>query len=384
MAAVLAQAGMASSGELLPLTGFYDTPESFAKAGKPGDLIRSEQFSGYKLAPGVKSTRILYGTTSSQGALVTSSGVVLVPPGEVPEGGWPVIAWAHGTTGVHRSCAPSLMPETFSDYRVPNTYTQMGYAVVATDYAGSGTDYTLEYMDAISSGWDVINSISAARTALPELGKKWLAVGFSAGGRAMRGVAELLADIDDPGYLGVVPLAGPGDARTPMVVLSETGPWLAIYIAEAVKSRHPEFNPADILTVKGQNILARTKTGCEGSGLGGRPRWTSLQGSEALIENWDLNPYINQYFRLEELNPATYKGPVLIISGEKEPPLILSNDRQVALRMCQQDGLKVQYEIIQGASHSAVLNASMKLQMAWIDDRFAGREIPSNCGSLPD
>ena len=32
----------------------------------------------------------------------------LIPAGHPPPGGWPVIAWAHGTSGVARMCAPSL------------------------------------------------------------------------------------------------------------------------------------------------------------------------------------------------------------------------------------------------------------------------------------
>jgi len=379
MAGLLLSAGAANAGELLPLTDFYDTPESFATTGKPGDLIRSEQFDGFKLAQGVKATRILYGSTSSQGDLVTSSGVVLVPQGEAPKGGWPIIAWAHGTTGINRRCASSLMPDTFANYQVPNTYTEMGYAVVATDYAGSGTDYPFEYMDSISSGWDVINSVIAARAALTELGEKWLAVGHSAGARAVRGVAELEAYIFDPSYLGVVPISGPGDGRTPMVVLSETAPWLAIYIAQVVGTHEPAFNPADILTEEGQAILELAKTECE---VGGIPTYTSMKGTEALKENWDLTPFINQYFSLEESKQEKYKGPVLAINGENEFPLILVNDQEVTKQMCQQKDLEVQYELIPDTNHWTVLNATLEKQMSWIADRFSGRAAPSNCETL--
>ena len=129
---LLAITGSANSREMLPITDFYDTPDAFADTGQPGDLIRSMEFDGYRLPEGVIATRILYGTTTSEGDLVASSGVVLVPPGEPPAEGWPVIAWAHGTSGVNRRCAPSLMTDVFSDYRVINIYLETGYAVVAT------------------------------------------------------------------------------------------------------------------------------------------------------------------------------------------------------------------------------------------------------------
>ncbi|MBW1861264.1 MAG: hypothetical protein JRJ02_02680 [Deltaproteobacteria bacterium] len=274
-----------------------------------------------------------------------------------------------------------MMAECFSDYKAPITWVEMGYVVVATDYAGLGTDFPVNYMDRISNGWDVINSVKAARTALPELGKKWLAIGHSAGAHAMRGVAELQADINDPSYLGVVAVSGLGDARTPMVVISKETAYLAIYITEAVKARYPGFNNTDILTEKGLEISEKLKTTCTGPGTP-RPKEPPLKGSELLKKNWELNPYIDKYFKLDESGQEKYKGPALVINGEKEPPPNLANDIEAAKRMCRQQGLKVQFKLIPGANHFTLLVASIKEQMDWIADRFAGRKISSNCETI--
>jgi len=373
-------AGGAKPKELFPLTDFYDTPESFATTGQPGDLIRSMKFEGYRLPKGVGATRILYGTETSQGNLVACSGVVLVPKGEAPEGGWPVIAWAHGTSGVTRRCAPSLMAECFADYGAPCIYAENGYAVVATDYVGLGTNYPVNYMDRISNGRDVINGVMAARKAVPALGRKWVAIGHSAGAHAMRGVAELEADIGDPSYLGVVAVSGLGDSRTPMVVLSKEAAYLAIYIAEAVKARYPAFNQNEILKEKGLELLETLKEACSGPGTP-IPREPPAKGSDLLVENWQLNPFIDEYFKLDETNQEKYEGPVLVINGEEEPPQTLSNDIEAAKQMCEQ-GVDVQLNIIKGANHFTVLRASIKEQLTWIADRFAGREIPNNCETI--
>ncbi|MBW2000505.1 MAG: hypothetical protein JRJ29_21430 [Deltaproteobacteria bacterium] len=380
VAGLLSHVGVANSGELLPLTDFYDTPESFAATGRPGDLIRSMEFDGYKLPPGVRATRILYGSTNSQGRLVASSGVVLIPPGEPPEGGWPIIAWAHGTSGVNRRCAPSLMVECFSDYRAPIIYLKEGYAVVATDYAGLGSDYPFDYLDRISNGWDVINSVKAARQAVPELGRKWLGVGHSAGAHAMRGVAELQASINDTSYLGVVSLSGLNNARDAMVVLSRFAPQLALYICVSVKARYPDFDYADVLTEKGMRLLDRAKTACEGPGVG-RPKPSPIRGSEALKKDWHLNPYIDKYFKQDETGQETYAGPALVLIGEKELSFTKLGDSEVARRMCQQ-GVDVQLKFIPGANHGTLLGKSIADQMAWIAGRFKGRDIPSNCETM--
>ena len=63
-----------------------------------------------KLAPidGAKVNKtILYTSRSPQGDRIAVSGSVSVPKGKAPKGGWPVISYAHGTTGAADSCAPT-------------------------------------------------------------------------------------------------------------------------------------------------------------------------------------------------------------------------------------------------------------------------------------
>ncbi len=53
----------------------------------------------------------------------------------------PVIAWAHGTTGIARDCAPSVFPNPFeagSFYALDDVIAN-GWVLVATDYVGLGT-----------------------------------------------------------------------------------------------------------------------------------------------------------------------------------------------------------------------------------------------------
>ena len=46
--------------------------------------------------------------TDPEGRPIAVSGVVIVPPGPVPEGGRRIVAWAHPTSGIVPRCAPSL------------------------------------------------------------------------------------------------------------------------------------------------------------------------------------------------------------------------------------------------------------------------------------
>jgi len=185
----------------LPATAFYGATLTRTPAA-PGTLVRAEASGDYALPPGVRAIRILYHSRSSDDKDTLASGVVLLPYGTPPKQGWPVLAWSHGTSGVARACAPSLMRSLFYDWEGLYEYVALGYAVVATDYAGLGTAGRHAYLDLLSNATDVVNSVPAARAAVPELGRRWLVVGHSQGGLSSLGVAELQGAIKDPDFLG--------------------------------------------------------------------------------------------------------------------------------------------------------------------------------------
>src|ERR1700747_2897271 len=174
--------------QILPLSKFYETPEPLP-AGKPGELIRAEQAYEYHLSYEASTFRILYHSRSPQGKDVAVSGVVLVPDGEPPAGGWPVIAWAHDFVGSARQCAPSLL-KSLNEGPVLSMYASLGYAVIASDYAGLGTNFQPAVFNAGCNAWVLIYSIQAARAALPQLGKKWVVAGYSQGAIVAVGVSE--------------------------------------------------------------------------------------------------------------------------------------------------------------------------------------------------
>jgi hypothetical protein len=128
----------------LPITKFYNTPDPFP-AGKAGALIRSQAIEQYDIPYSVSAVRILYHSRSASGEDVAASGIVLFPyEKKPPAGGWPVIAWAHGSTGVARRCAPSLM-RNIGHGPFLAMYVKLGYAVVATDYTGLGTNFRMHF-----------------------------------------------------------------------------------------------------------------------------------------------------------------------------------------------------------------------------------------------
>jgi hypothetical protein len=119
--------------------GPFYTIDPAQEQGRPGELIRSEPMAG---APtGATAFRVLYRSTSPSGDPIAVSGIVVAPAGPPPAEGRPVVAWAHPTTGVVPSCAPSLLANVFA----------RGYVVAATDYPGLGTAGPHPYLVGISS-----------------------------------------------------------------------------------------------------------------------------------------------------------------------------------------------------------------------------------------
>jgi hypothetical protein len=161
--------------DALPLTAFYDTPA--LTSSKPGDLLRQEPGIGFALPSGATAVRILYHSLSADGADVATSGIVLIPGGGAPAGGWPVIVWAHGTSGVARQCAPSLQKDMEYGEEGLMPMVRAGFAVIATDYHGLGTQGPHEYLNKTAQGRDVIYAIPAAHAAVPLLARRWVVIG---------------------------------------------------------------------------------------------------------------------------------------------------------------------------------------------------------------
>jgi hypothetical protein len=353
-----------------PLDKFYDAPKSLP-AGKPGDLLRSVEFDQYALPPGVNALRILYHSRSASGGEVATSGVVLYRDGKPPAAGWPVIAWAHSLNGVARSCAPSLARNVQHGPYL-SMYVNLGYAVVATDYAGLGTAFRNAFSDIQSNAMDVIYAIPAARAALPQLGAHWIAVGIGEGGSAVIGVAELERDIRDPGYLGSIAISGLDDPRE-RYKSSDT----PLFMAYGIKTVYPKFDVKDMLTDKGMELYAQLMQSCSDPA-----RQSKYSLVEILKPNWANNDFVQQYFARNTPGRKTSERPMLIISSELDPSTPINRTAEMISRMCNR-GDRIQFDRYSESEMGGLFGDSVGDQISWMEARFSGRPATSNCSQKP-
>ena len=354
---------------LLPLTSFYTTPSPLP-AGQPGELIRSEQFDEYQLPEGVSAFRILYHSRSARGMDVAASGVVLTPDQPPPTGGWPVIAWAHGFTGTARHCAPSLM-RNLNEGPFLSMYVKLGYAVVATDYVGLGTNFRNASVDMQSNATDVIYSVVASYAAVPQLGRKWVAMGESAGGLAALAIAELESDIRDPDYLGSIAVSGIAEAKEFYEQVAEVNsPEPLLFLAYGVQTLYPPFQVNQILTKEAFAPYRQIEGGCAAA--------VSSHAHQMLRPGWEDNYFVRQFFARNTVGQKPAYGPLLIISGYADPAVRTGMTLRAVTRMCKQRD-KLQFHQYQGSDFAAVLGDSVRDQLTWIQARFAGRPASGNC-----
>lgn len=368
------------SDDALPRTDFYDTPS--LASSKPGDLLRQEPGTGYGLPQGATAVRILYHSLSADGKDVATSGVVLIPAGTPPAGGWPVIAWAHGTSGVARQCAPSLQKDMEYGEEGLMPMVRAGFAVVATDYHGLGTQGPHEYVNKTAQGHDVIFSIPAARTAVPSIGRRWVVVGHSQGGLAAWSVAEMQTRLRDPNYLGAVSVAGAGDLRSILAAMGKPGSAASYYLgymAYAIHARTPSFQPTDMLT--GEALKRYSDLTTKGCWNYAYAAFIHAPVGPALKPGWDQAPAAVRFFEENELARAAVRGPLLVIAGEADETVPYTALRATAKQACR-NGSALTFRSYPGLDHDPTMDKSTPYQLAWIRDRFAGKPNVSNCASL--
>ncbi len=166
-------------------------PGADAWAAKPaGAVVAAKKLPKRLWIPGTtaRAYKLTYVTTDGRGKRAPSTGTVFLPKGRAPRGGWPVISWAHGTSGLADACAPSrvgpALPERDRPYLAK--WMRAGYAIVASDYAGLGTPGLAAYLHGRSEAHNIVDIVKAGRayTRAELAAPKWVVVGQSQGAGA--------------------------------------------------------------------------------------------------------------------------------------------------------------------------------------------------------
>jgi pimeloyl-ACP methyl ester carboxylesterase len=360
---------------------FYRPPKGIPN--QHGALIWARKASGLvPLADAGYTKLVLYSSRTPQGAKDAISGSVSVPKGKPPKGGWPVITWAHGTTGVADVCAPSrdfqgspdVTGETYINADL-NEWLRAGYAVLRTDYEGLGTPGKHPYLIGTSAGRSVLDIVAAARQLDPNISKRYLIAGHSQGGHAALFAAGLASSwqpkLNLRGTVAFAPVSHILDQASLLPALTTPNGLtaLATLILDGASTQSSAININQILSDRVLQFYPLLQSQClsrlgASDELGGVPP-SQLERSGADLSA--LNPV------LAAMNPlVTTSAPILIPQGEADTTVFPIFTNQLKNELVGA-GDQVTYKTYPGINHVGVVTAGEADALAFFQAQLPAR-----------
>jgi pimeloyl-ACP methyl ester carboxylesterase len=353
------------------LPAFYAVPDPVPN-DEPGSLIKLEKVD----APDIDGTvyRVMYVSSTVHGDPVPVTGVVVVPPGDAPEGGWPVVTWAHGTNGQADECAPSLSPAESAP--IANQLLEQGWLITATDYQGEGTPGLHPYIVGRAAARDTIDIVRAAQE-LPgaNASDDYVVWGHSQGGHTAMHALDIGESYDgDLELKGVVAGAPPSQFNL-LYDFLKTSPFkhYLLMVAGGYNAAYgDEEAPLDaILTDDGQAMIAELENGCSGDVA---ERFKDVDVASVVSGN----PFSVPEWKtiLEDNDPQNFTtaspSPLLIIQGGADEQIPPVSTQILARQLCAHDQNLTRW-IYPNQSHAGVIAPSAGDMITWIQHRFANQ-----------
>jgi len=361
--------------ELAESDDLYALANNF-EPGEPGDVIAVQEVSGLDVDGTV--LRVLYHSESLEGDDIAVSGIIIVPPGAAPDGGRPVLTWAHGTTGIADECAPSKDLGA-NGIELVGPFLERGMVFAATDYEGLGTPGRHPYIVGVSEGRGTLDIARAARQleARTQASDKVVIWGHSQGGHAALFANQIAKEwAPDLDVVGTVAGAPPSQLSLIAVALRNSPYRFYLgMVAAGWSAAYPDADTSLVLSPLGVERLQLVDEGCSGDLAAA---WNDVPYDDLITADpSQVEPWASL---LIENDPGFELGesPILVIHGEADEQIPLVTSQMLLDRMCG-IGQVVERRTFAGQSHSGVIAPSMPGMLQWIDGRLAGEEAPTSC-----
>lgn len=352
---------------------YYPAAEDVAAAA-PGQIIESVEIQSDL---GTRAWFVVYGSTGLDGQPVAVSGVIMAPELPPTAGGYPIVAWAHGTTGVADTCAPSKS----GAFGIPAQIRELvakGYVVTATDYEGLGTDGIHPYIVGRSEGRSVLDSIGAAiRLPQAHAGDQAVVIGLSQGGHAALWAAQL-----KPTYAPDLPLVGVFAASPPTDLVA-----LEAWAFEQAALGNLQAADAPVLLFGVWNAIYDVPL----SFLTDTGRSAALAGRESCGPTpFSITPYSSDPAEIPEWRALLVGNspgadvtdvPIRVVSPENDEAVLYDSQVAGVQVMCAVGDTVELWSIRGGHDDSLDTPASWEEAVTWISERFAGVAAVSTCSA---
>ncbi|KAF5005483.1 hypothetical protein FDECE_8061 [Fusarium decemcellulare] len=382
---------------------FYSTPANIS-AAKPGDILRwqnvpTEQLSkNWTIPASLTLYRFMYATEDINNKSIPATGWVLLPyhktlatPNE--PGKLRTVVWTHGTAGRSRLCSTTNNRGLYYDWKAPFILAESGYAVIAPDYAGQGSDIPQGFM--YEAGFlhaaDVAYSVVAAKKVLSGLlSDKWAVFGHSEGGMTAWRTAERLAlpsekRLHKAGkFVGAV-AAAPALRPQRLIPLSweETGTGggpFSVYFLQSLAGLYP--GKIKVEDYVGDVILQRLKVldnSCFQTGFAA----VGSLAPDVVFKNksWLEHPVTNDWaVRYNGQGPHPLAAPLLVIQGVTDtitPASLTMEDFNLTCKSYPKSPAHA--KLYPNMGHGQVLESARADIATWLDARFSGQSTEQSC-----
>ena len=348
---------------------FYVVPDPLPP-GDPGQLIRVQDLGQ---SDGYAHQRVMYHSRDARDRDRAVTGIISYPTASAPDDGWPVVAVAHGTTGLAAQCAPSRTQTEPPGFGIEGVR-------VATDYVGLGPVGEIHsYLSGLSEAQPVIDGIRAARH-LPDAhaSGRWVAVGHSQGGHAALFTHEIAEDYaPELEHLGTVVSApaaaldrrfGPSDEVVPRMVAL-----MALY---GMAQDHPEIDPAEFA---GDQLRATsdiiTTTGCVQDVI---DSFVAIPPDQLYATDPMDDPEARAVVMENDPGRVATDVPMLLLYGDLDWWAVPDRVRFVFDRLC---GVGQQTELVNvpTGDHGNLLDEAAGTITDWLQDRLDGGPATDSC-----
>ena len=318
---------------------------------------------------------------------VMATALVFVPKTPEPANGWPIVAWAHGTTGVADKCAPSQQGLNGTQYLLQKLLAA-GYVVVAPDYEGLGEPSGKEshpFLNLKSEAYSITDAVVATRNYLDKQGKKtarqWVTVGHSQGGHAALGAAQYAsrAQLDYKGTVAIAPASNlaaillggeaavanyPANIQIPVLASLDT---FTSLIVAGLQGHNVSVSYNDVFKPDTAKIAPIAETECsstvgddlgEGMEIYAAKNSNSLMGYGRNQDNFMNLPVISN-FLTKDSQPLLTKvsTPVIIYQGEKDAT-VPKAATDLLKASAEAKGTKIEYKTDPEWTHTTAYTAN--------------------------
>lgn len=350
------------------LEDFYVAPDPLPD-GEPGDLIRIMEVDE---SDDARTLRIMYLSQDAQDADRAVTGIITHPLEDAPDEGWPVVSWAHGTTGMAPPCAPSRGDDPAPGFGIEGVH-------VATDYIGLGPEGELHpYLSKEGEGHASVDIVRAARQ-LPDTGAgdHWLSVGHSQGGHGALAAHEVsdqyAPELELLGTAAFAPAAvfdetfGPADE-----IVTSIGGFMGFYGAAG---EHPEMDLDDYLTPEAAEAATAITEGC-------LPEIIEALLDVGIDGFYTADPLETEPVRSvllsNDVGSTAVDAPVLLVGGTDDPLVVVERVLALEERLCAV-GQVTELVITEGADHDNLVGLNAEKLTSWLEARLDGEDPTNTC-----